>query len=59
MSELILISFGVDLPTRNQNLLRARMEFKVWRDRRDDAMMRDDYETLDRLDREYEMIEMP
>ena len=59
MSELILISFGVNLPTRNQNLLRARMEFKTWRDRRDDAMMRDDYETLDRLDREYEMIGLP
>ena len=59
MGDLILITFSVDLPTRNQNLLRARMEYREWRDRRDDAMMRDDYETLDRLDREYEMIRLP
>jgi len=59
MGDVIMISFSVDLPTRNQNLLRARMEFKAWSDRRDDAMMRDDYETLDRLDREYEMIGLP
>jgi len=59
MGDLILISFGVDLPTRNQNLLRARMEFKAWRDRRDQAMFDDDYDTLDRMDKEYELIGLP
>jgi len=54
MSELILISFGADLPTRNQNLLRLRMEYKIWAEQREDAMTRDDNETLDRLDQEYE-----
>ena len=45
--------------SRLLNRMRAGMEYREWRVRRDQAMMDDDYDTLDRMDTEYELIGLP
>ncbi len=57
--QVIHIKFSTDLPTRAQNALRARMEYKAWKDERDQAMLDDDTDALERLDRSYELIGLP
>lgn len=56
---VINIRFHEDLPTKKQNELRYRMELKVWKDKMKAAEAREDYEEMDRLAVEYEMVGLP
>ena len=65
MKNVIRIKFSEDLQgvtpeqSRLLNQMRAGMEYREWRVRRDQAMFDDDYDTLDRMDKEYELIGLP
>lgn len=56
---VIEIKLHEELPTNNQNKLRYRMELAVWRACWREAEAAKDYERLDRLDREYELVGFP
>lgn len=55
---VIPITFSTDLPSRAHNQLRYRMELKEWKDQWAEAEKRDDFEAIDDLQREYEMVGM-
>jgi len=56
---VIHIKFSTELPTDNQNKLRAAMEMARWKERWRIATEEKDYNTLDSLDRQYEMVGLP
>ncbi len=56
---VIHIMFSEELPTNNQNRLRAGMEMAQWKERWRKAKEEKDFATMDSLDRQYEMVGMP
>jgi hypothetical protein len=56
---VIVIKFGEDLPTRNQNKLRYRMELARWKAEWRDAESCGDYSKMDYLNSSYEMVGLP
>jgi predicted NAD-dependent protein-ADP-ribosyltransferase YbiA (DUF1768 family) len=62
LTNVILIKFSEDLQgvtpeqSRLLNRMREGMEYREWRVLRDQVMFDDDYDTLDRMDKEYELI---
>lgn len=56
---VIEVRFGEDLATSSLNRLRTRMELGDWRRRWRDAVEREDYETMDRLDKEFDRVGLP
>ena len=56
---VILIVFGTDLPTENQNKLRAKMHLASWKAKWRKAEEEKDSEAMDRLDAQYEMVGLP
>lgn len=59
MGDVIRIYLCEDLPTDAQNKLRVRMEEARWRERWRRAKAENDYDTMDRLQREWEMLGLP
>lgn len=59
MGEVIHIRFSEDLGSQKKNELRYRMELAEWKKRWREAVDLQDYEWMDRLDREYQKVGLP
>lgn len=56
---VIEIRLHEDLPTRNQNKLRYRIEMGIWLAKMRKAKEEKDYDEMDRLDQQYNLIGLP
>lgn len=56
---VINIILSTDLPTRAQNKLRYAIELGIWRKRLHKAEADKDYDLIDRLQLDYERVDLP
>ena len=56
---IIYIRFHEELPTNNQNNLRFRMEMAKWKKDWREAEEQNDYQAMDWLDKQFEMVGLP
>lgn len=59
MGEVIHIKLSHDLPTRKQNELRYNLEMARWKAAWREAEETKDYDRMDRLQIDYEMVGLP
>lgn len=59
MGEVINIRLSYDLPTRKQNELRYNLEMARWKALWREAEEAKDYDRMDRLQIDYEMVGLP
>jgi hypothetical protein len=56
---VIPITLSEDLPTKAQNKLRYAIELGIWRQKFREAEQAKDYDTMDRLNLDYERVGLP